>query len=368
MTPAQVEKLIGGYATGTLTGEERRALFAAALDNQELFDALADEEALRELLADPAYRQRLIRLLAREKPGLAGRLAGWLRRPVPLALAGGLAAAGLTVVVLLREPATTPPAVQVAAQRPAEQSLPAPPSQPLPAPASQPPAAAAEDKPAPAAKAKLVKEPPPTPDVTVPAALAEKPAEKKEADELRKAVAPATPVAPAAEQAALRQEAAEVADVPRRTSRLASASAPVAPFRHYLERLGEDGTYTQMATGTQLRAGDAVRLVVEAAESGHLSVVLRNRGGERPLFATVLAPGSRHTIPADGSLPSEAGERSLRLVYSRMRIGAAEAVSMQLFGRRDEREKAAAGPAAAPMTASNVTAPAVTVDIPLAYK
>lgn len=52
-------KLLGGYATGTLTSEERQALFAAALEDQELFDALAEEEALREQLADPVFREEL---------------------------------------------------------------------------------------------------------------------------------------------------------------------------------------------------------------------------------------------------------------------------------------------------------------------
>ena len=51
MIPDDVRKLLGGYATGTLTDEERNLLFSAALEHQELFDALADEEALRELLA-----------------------------------------------------------------------------------------------------------------------------------------------------------------------------------------------------------------------------------------------------------------------------------------------------------------------------
>ena len=57
MSPQEIEKLLGGYATDTLTEEERSTLFAAALDNQALFDALADEQALRDLLQDlPAAR------------------------------------------------------------------------------------------------------------------------------------------------------------------------------------------------------------------------------------------------------------------------------------------------------------------------
>jgi len=58
--PDEVRRLLGGYATGTLTDDERTLLFSAALEDQSLFDALADEEALRELLADPLVRGELL--------------------------------------------------------------------------------------------------------------------------------------------------------------------------------------------------------------------------------------------------------------------------------------------------------------------
>ena len=63
MRREDIRKLLGGYATGTLTAEERQALFEAALDDQELFDALAKEQPLRELLEDPAARARLLAAL-----------------------------------------------------------------------------------------------------------------------------------------------------------------------------------------------------------------------------------------------------------------------------------------------------------------
>ena len=95
------EKLLGGYATGILTGEEKTTLYSAALKNQELFDALADEEALRELLADPSARQHLLKLLgdsAAEKP-----IPFW-RRPALLGLAASLfAMVGTSVVLWQRE-------------------------------------------------------------------------------------------------------------------------------------------------------------------------------------------------------------------------------------------------------------------------
>jgi Curli production assembly/transport component CsgG len=87
----QIRHLLGGYATGTLTPEENEALLRAALDDQELFDALADDEALRRYLADPSFRQDLLKATAPRKSKLAG--LGWIA-------ALGAAAAGLTIAVL----------------------------------------------------------------------------------------------------------------------------------------------------------------------------------------------------------------------------------------------------------------------------
>src|SRR5664279_121709 len=89
MSPEDIKKLLGGYATGTLTTEEQQALFAAALEDQELFDALAREQSLRDLLRDPAARAEL--LSARDTPGRrGGGFWQWLRRPA----GAGLATAG----------------------------------------------------------------------------------------------------------------------------------------------------------------------------------------------------------------------------------------------------------------------------------
>ena len=63
MSREEIQKLLGGYATDTLSEAERRALFEAALEDQELFDALAKEDALRDVLRDPSARQQLIAAL-----------------------------------------------------------------------------------------------------------------------------------------------------------------------------------------------------------------------------------------------------------------------------------------------------------------
>ena len=97
------EQILGGYATNTLTEGEKRQLFEAALHDQPLFDALADEEALKVLLADPDSRQRILAsLLAsgnpQESTTASPRRWSWFRQPSSLAWAGSIAAAGLALI------------------------------------------------------------------------------------------------------------------------------------------------------------------------------------------------------------------------------------------------------------------------------
>lgn len=136
MKRAEAEKLLGGYATGTLTGDERRALFEAALERQDVFDTLADEEALRELLADPEVRGQLLAALA----PVRSRVVPFWRRPGVIGIAAGLLVATTAGLVVLRSPETTslPPAKAEVAQAPAPSaSAPASPeakTRPSPAP------------------------------------------------------------------------------------------------------------------------------------------------------------------------------------------------------------------------------------------
>lgn len=102
MSEHELERLIGGFAADTLTAEEKRRLYAAALQNQQLFNALADEQALKELLTDPAIRRRLLQALHNTTASATGGSLPWLdwfRRPAHLALAGGFAATVLALVL-----------------------------------------------------------------------------------------------------------------------------------------------------------------------------------------------------------------------------------------------------------------------------
>jgi len=104
MNKEDIEKLLGGYATGTLTAQERTLLFEAALADQTLFNALADEQALKELLNNPHARRRLLAALRGQasRPPLLNRLRQWLLPPAVRAVAGGLAVALLAVTTVTR--------------------------------------------------------------------------------------------------------------------------------------------------------------------------------------------------------------------------------------------------------------------------
>ena len=100
MAEHELEKLLGGFSADTLTAEEREQLYAAALHDQHLFNALADEQALKDLLADPAVRRKLLHALA-QPPGARG-WRSWLERFASrpgLAWVGG-AVVGVFAVIL----------------------------------------------------------------------------------------------------------------------------------------------------------------------------------------------------------------------------------------------------------------------------
>src|SRR6476619_3762462 len=100
MAEHELEKLLGGFSADTLTAEERQHLYAAALQDQQLFNALADEQALKELLADPAVRLRLLQTLAQPHGARGWRSCLVRCRPPPgLAWVGGVAV-GVFAVIL----------------------------------------------------------------------------------------------------------------------------------------------------------------------------------------------------------------------------------------------------------------------------
>lgn len=99
MSEVDLEYLLGGFATNTLTEAEHQALFRAAMVNQRLFDLLADEQALKELLDDPAVRRRLVQQLkqtqGQTRPDWYERTIAWITRWDTLAVVGSVAVVAL---------------------------------------------------------------------------------------------------------------------------------------------------------------------------------------------------------------------------------------------------------------------------------
>ncbi len=60
--------LISGHATETLSQAERRHLYSAALEDQEVFDRLVGEESWRQIFSSPGVRQELLEALAEPAP------------------------------------------------------------------------------------------------------------------------------------------------------------------------------------------------------------------------------------------------------------------------------------------------------------
>jgi hypothetical protein len=137
MTQEEIRKLLGGYANDTLTELERTALFEAALEDQGLFDALQNEDALRELLADPVAREQVRQALqpaAAERRRILWMPRAWLIGAASVAVASVIA---IGIVTWHREPAR-PAAVPLdqLAQSRTEPKVEAPqPSLAVPAPA-----------------------------------------------------------------------------------------------------------------------------------------------------------------------------------------------------------------------------------------
>jgi hypothetical protein len=82
-----VRKLLGGYATGTLTEEEKRELFEAALRDDVLFAVLSDEQALKDVLDDPAARAQALQAADTHRFSIRAAFREWFERPRSKALA-----------------------------------------------------------------------------------------------------------------------------------------------------------------------------------------------------------------------------------------------------------------------------------------
>ena len=345
MTRDEIRKLLGGYATGTLTDEERRALFEAALEDQELFDALADEEALRELLSDERYRRELAAALGEKKPGFGERLLGWWRRPLPAAI-GAAAAVGAIAIGLVV--ATRPTAQQVAmrTEQAPEMSEPAAPvgavrKQERPAiPVQESPAAVPAEALADKAGAAAEEKGPSAAGAKTKAAPARRKAEAAmpEAVPPEREMAVAEGAAPEVGPVTAMGEAkgrpgfagglsaGRAGVAPGRATRLAapatlgSRALEGEQLRVAVERRVEGGEFEPVAAGYRFRLDETVRLRVASPVSGFLYVAEQTDGGGwRLIYSGPVEAGRPATVPPTGGLvpPAGPGVRKLRVIVSR---------------------------------------------------
>jgi hypothetical protein len=315
VTPEDARKLIGGYATGNLADEERKALFAAALSEQELFDELVKEQALKELLDDPLSRQRLLDELRPSTEPLSQGIGLWR-----WAAAASLALATVMVaVVMMRVPSKPSAAPVLTATR-----------QPAPAPAPPPMAAPAV--------------PPPEPlrdSLRRRAREAAPPAE-----EAAKKVAGA-PAAPAL---------AEPVDAMAKSKMANQVAADVRiGLRYRILRRDANGIFAEAADETVFASGDAVRVRVDAPAAGILSL---SSGGEL-LAAVPVEANQTYVLPPDKPITLDAGIGETRLTL------ALSARADRLEIRQKKAEARAGGAISAPAAQGRT---ALSVEIVLRHR
>ena len=404
MSREDIQKLLGGYATGTLTPDERNALFAAAIEDQELFDALMREEPLRELLQDPVANRRLRAALA--VPSRAAWYHQWLRPAGLTAAAAGIVAIGVVMVQRHAPPARPVEVAKVEPVRPPAVVLPAPeppPSEEVSKPslAKAVPRRQGAPKPPEAPRAKDVELRAPQPELTQ--ALKQAAAEKKAEPKAAPAPLPAAPpvdvqaglqVRPAVGLGAVGPRAApggvvydlrdaralfsEPAPAPTFRSNLVRAesrgparadavSAPVAdavlaPVAHLGLRYTEwqrppGGMFEQVIPDAGLNAGDEIQLQLQANDLGYLYVLERGADGAWNLLATDrLSRMAVYTVPQSGALrPDGSGVLDLFVLLSRRPLSEQERqpfspVDQQVTANPAERATYVASTASAPAT------------------
>ena len=286
MSKEEIRKLLGGYSTNTLTESERSALFEAALDDQELFNALQQEQALKSLLDDPATRAQVRQALEQQQSGrqTGSRMRWWAW--------GGAASAAVVASILLvvfrpnpLRPAKKP--VEIASLEKA----------PSPAAPEQP----NEQK-------RTVVTPKEKPRVRT--KTADESAPVRSAPSAAPAPAP-PPLIPAPVQpqvvGSLRQQEPGALNAVQAQDRVALASPAVAkalsgapqPLLRYslLKRHSNDSNFVP-AADAELKPGDLVRIQVSATLPGQITLTRLNETGEWQRIADVaVVANSSYTIP-----------------------------------------------------------------------
>jgi hypothetical protein len=347
MTNEQARKLLGGYATNSLTEAERKALFEAALDDQELFDALQQEEALKELLADPVSRNQVQQALAQAPaPGATGA-AWWSRSWVWGGLTGAAAAAVMIVAVIRsNEPSKEMARVQSAPQVSAQDStsaIPTPAEPKLKQPEPDPRKllrAARVDQPAngrtstgavsnavtlqgPAAAPAAPPAPPPPPPQQVPTSEQQAQQERSQGT-IQGQIAASQAQSFRQERSARDGERPQAAKAASAIGGFAAAPGVVADYKgpllqYSLVKRDTTGADSPFPASARPQPGDAIKLTVLPGVQGYLSLYqLEPSGDWKRLFPAteqglLVAANARQTIP-DSPIIVTTTEQKLRLM------------------------------------------------------
>lgn len=301
MKREEIEKLLGGYTTGTLTAEEREALFAAALEDQQLFDAMLREEPLREALEDPAARARLLAALDGSPNGGAETPQPWYYRDVHPGMIAAVAATIVLVTLAVKFwPVRTVPPINVVAR--GDMPLPTKSSLPSKLPPFRPGEVIADNV------VPRLPEPPVisfTPGRTPPEV-------GRTLDKLLAANPPVAP--PSVPGGAL----AGNSILPRAMA-FRPVSAPVPTrLRYTILKKTKAGQFVPVDGGQRLDSTDETIIRFEPSEAGFLYVSERSIDGWRRIATEQVQPLVAVTIPREGTFRDEGkGPRELQVLFSR---------------------------------------------------
>jgi hypothetical protein len=280
-----VRKLLGGYATGTLTDEEKQTLFNAAVDDADLFNALADEHALKELLDDPTIRAQALRAAETPVFSIRASLRDWFERPRSKALVATAAVLVVAIAVTTYRDQQKLRVTQI--ERPSPALL----APMVPVPESTAPREAKPRPPRPETAAK--REGNVSADVAASAQPEVKALMKEQRAEPAVAPVPSPPAAPAAVATSFRDE------------QLAAIAAP--GVKYMLMKRSAAGEFDPVPLDTPLAADEEARLRVDVSEAGTVALA---RDDSKSVTSTFVQPAQ----PATFTLPS--GTRSATLSFT----------------------------------------------------
>ena len=321
MRDANIERLLGGYATNTLTEAERSALLEAALDDQDLFDALQDEEVLRDLLQDADSRSAIERALKQPAPQPR---KGWFTPAWAWSLGAGAVAAGALTFVMLPPSPSHDLQIQVAVSKPQSTIV----SREAEIPSqSAPPDVSKAAPPVRETAGPLVRRKAATSQIpaSAPPAPAEQPVTQV-------AQQPVPQVRQSSENDSL--SAGQVVNLTRAQASLPASAGYVAAttlrvdsIAYSVLKRAADGSFARLTAGEDIKAGDSVQLKLRPPISGSLLLQEETPGGT---WSTVFPAGrvglavtaNRDVVIPDSPILVDRS-RQLRLVLSPIQLPAA---------------------------------------------